>query len=267
MKPPVKLDQPHVDTVAIVTGGSQGVGHAIATRLIADGCRRMVIAGRDNKKGVTAAKSLSQTGADVRFVQVDMADAVQAQGMVDACVDAFGQATALVNAAGLSNRGGILDTDPALWDKLIGVNAKGPFFALQRLATLARANRHSATCVTVLSTAAHVGQSFLAPYSASKATMANITKNAAMALRSDGIRVNAIAPGWMDTEGEDVVQKKWHGADDNWLAKAEAEQPLGMLVKPAHLAALASYMLGPESGVMTGSVVDFDQFVPGAYPE
>jgi NAD(P)-dependent dehydrogenase (short-subunit alcohol dehydrogenase family) len=94
-----------------------------------------------------------------------------------------------------------------------------------------------------------------------------VTKNAAQALRADRIRVNAIAPGWMDTEGEDVVQKKWHGAGDDWLAQAEAAQPMGMLVKPAHLAVLASYLLGPESGVMTGAIVDFDQFVAGAYPE
>ena len=71
----------------------------------------------------------------------------------------------------------------------------------------------------------------------------------------------------MDTEGEDVVQKKWHGAGDDWLEQAEAGAPMGMLVKPAHLAELASYMLGPNSGVMTGAVVDFDQFVPGVYPE
>ena len=267
MKPPVKLQSPHAETVAIVTGGAQGVGRAIAERLLADGCQRMLIAGRDVAKGKTAAAEMSAGGADVRFHQVDLADVAQAEAMVDACVAAFGRVTALANAAGLSDRGGIGSTDAALWDKLMHVNARGPFFALQRLAHHAKAQGHGATCVTVLSTAMHVGYGFLAAYSASKAAMGNVTKNAAMALRGDRIRVNAIAPGWMDTEGEDMVQKKWHGAADDWLEKAESQQPLGMLVKPAHLAGLASYMLGPESGVMTGSVVDFDQFVPGAYPE
>lgn len=265
-KPPVKLDAPHADTVAIVTGGAQGVGRAIAERLIADGCTRLMIAGRDAAKGQAAANEMSDR-AEVMFHAADMGDPAAAAGMVDAAQQRFGKVTALANAAGLSDRGGILDASPELWDKLMNVNARGPFFALQRLAQLARDGGHAATCVTVLSSARHVGQSFLAPYSASKAAMTNVTKNAAQALRADRIRVNAIAPGWMDTEGEDMVQKKWHGAGDDWLEKAEASQPMGMLVKPAHLAVLASYLLGPESGVMTGAIVDFDQFVAGAYPE
>ena len=113
----------------------------------------------------------------------------------------------------------------------------------------------------------HVGQSFLAPYSASKAALANITKNAANALRKNRIRVNAVNCGWMDTPGEDEVQKKYHGANDDWLAEAEARQPFGMLVKPAHVAGLVSYLLSDGSGVMTGAVIDFDQNIAGAYPE
>lgn len=266
IKPPVKIANPHTDTVAVVTGGAQGVGRAIVERLIADGCTRLLITGRDQRKGEIAAAELSGT-ADVLFHVADMAETRAAIGMIDLAAERFGQVTALANAAGLSDRGSILDSTPELWDKLMNVNARGPFFALQRLAQLAREADHPATCVTILSCTLHVGQSFLAPYSATKAAMANVTRNAAQALRSDRIRVNAIAPGWMDTEGEDVVQKKWHGAADDWLEKAEAVQPMGMLVKPAHLAALASYLLGPESGVMTGSVIDFDQFVAGAYPE
>lgn len=262
-----KIDQPHTDTVAVVTGGAQGVGRAIAERLLADGCRRLMITGRDRQKGQTAADALAGSGAQVIFHAADMGDATAAGEMIDVAAAAFGRVTSLANAAGLSDRGGILDATPELWDKLMNVNARGPFFALQRLAQLARKNGHPATCVTVLSSARHVGQSFLAPYAASKAAMTVVTKNAAQSLRCDRIRVNAIAPGWMDTEGEDAVQKKWHNAPDDWLERAEAQQPMGMLVKPAHLAGLASYMLGPESGVMTGAVVDFDQFVAGAYPE
>ena len=115
--------------------------------------------------------------------------------------------------------------------------------------------------------AAHCGQSFLAPYSASKAALANVTKNAAQALRGHRIRVNGINCGWMDTPGEDAIQRQYHGAGDDRLARAEAAQPFGMLVKPDHVAGLASYMLGAGSGVMTGAVVDFDQHVPGSYPE
>ena len=268
IRPPVKLENPHNNTIAVVTGGSQGVGRAIAERLIADGCTRLMISGRDLEKGQTAAKDMAhRTGADVRFLVADMGDVKAAQGLIDHTVATFGRVNALANAAGLSNRGTVLDTSVDLWDLLMNVNARGPFFALQRLAQLARENKHGATCLTILSVASHVGQSFLAPYSASKAAMVTATKNAAMSLRTDHIRVNGINCGWMDTEGEDQVQRKWHGGGDDWLEKAEAAAPLGMLAKPAHVAALASYLLGPESGIITGAVIDFDQYVPGAYPE
>jgi len=120
------------------------------------------------------------------------------------------------------------------------------------MAQRAIAADHPARIVNILSMVVHGGQSFLAPYSASKAALANVTKNAAQALRSHHIRINGINCGWMDTPGEDAVQRKFHDADDDWLAKAEASQPFGMLVKPAHVAELASFMLSPSSGVMTG---------------
>lgn len=150
---------------------------------------------------------------------------------------------------------------------MFAVNTRGPFFAIQRTAQLAQAAGHPASIVTILSMVVHCGQSFLAPYSASKAALANITKNSANSLRGARIRVNGINCGWMDTPGEDAVQRKHHGASDGWLEQAEARQPFGMLVKPAHVAGLAAYLLGPMSGVMTGSLIDFDQNISGAYPE
>jgi NAD(P)-dependent dehydrogenase (short-subunit alcohol dehydrogenase family) len=69
----------------------------------------------------------------------------------------------------------------------------------------------------------------------------------------------------MDTPGEDAIQKRFHGAADDWLAKAEKEQPFGRLVKPAEVAAMAAFLLSERSGLMTGSVIDFDQNVMGTY--
>ena len=261
------MPEPHADTVAVVTGGAQGLGRAIAERLIAEGCTRLVIAGRRQAEGEAAARDLAGLGAEVRFVAADMADARQAAALIDRAEAAFGTVTALVNAAAATDRGSILDTTPGAFDRLMAVNARGPFFALQRFAQRAKAAGRPASAVNILSMVVHCGQSFLAPYSASKAALANVTKNAAQALRHDRIRVNAINCGWMDTPGEDEVQRRYHGATDGWLARAEAAQPFGMLVKPAHVAGLVSYLLGPQSGVMTGSIVDFDQNVAGAYPE
>jgi NAD(P)-dependent dehydrogenase (short-subunit alcohol dehydrogenase family) len=252
----------HRDTAALVVGGTQGLGLAIAERLRAEGCTRLVITGRDRAKGEAAAAGVGAT-----FLPVDLEDTDAVIRLVDQAADAMGRVTALAVAGALTDRGSILDTSPALWDRMMTANARSPFFAIQRVAQRAIEGGHEASVVNVLSMVVHCGQSFLAPYSASKAALANVTKNSAQALRRHRIRVNGINCGWMDTPGEDAIQRKYHGAGDDWLAKAEAAQPFGTLVKPAMVAHLAAYMLGPASGVMTGSIVDFDQNVAGAYPE
>lgn len=262
------LTPDNADTVAVIAGGTQGLGLAIAERLIAEGCPRLAIAGRRVAEGEAAAEKLrADTGADVVFLPADMGKIEDAVALIDRAAARFGRVTALVNAAATTERGSILDTRPEDFDKHFAINTRGPFFALQRFAQLAVEKGHAASAVNILSMVVHCGQSYLAPYSASKAALANITKNAAQALRSHRIRVNGINCGWMDTPGEDLVQRKFHGAQDGWLEQAEARQPMGMLVKPGHVARLASFMLSPASGVMTGALVDFDQNVAGAYPE
>ena len=254
-------DPLHSDTRALIIGGTQGLGRAIAARLIAGG-GRVVIAGRDKDRGTAAAEEIGAT-----YLPVDLADTGAVTGLVDAAWDRLGGLTGLVNAGALTDRGSILDTTPEAWDGMMNANARGPFFAIQSLAKRAIAAGQPAQVVNILSMVVHCGQSFLAPYSASKAALANVTKNAANALRAHRIRVNGINCGWMDTPGEDAVQRRYHGAGDGWLDEAEAAQPFGMLVKPDHVAGLVSYLLSPASGVMTGSLIDFDQNVSGAYPE
>lgn len=254
--------KPHHSTHALILGGTQGLGLAIAEQLVADGCTQIVIAARDPAKGVAAADRLGAI-----FLPVDLADCQSVIDCVDKAAELLGRVDALCVAGASTDRGSILDTSPADFDRMFAINTKGPFFAIQRVAQLARAAGHPASIVNIQSMVVHCGQSFLAPYSASKAALANITKNAANALRHDRIRVNGINCGWMDTPGEDDIQKKYHGASDTWLQEAEARQPFGSLVKPLHVAGLASYLLGPQSGVMTGANIDFDQNISGAYPE
>ncbi len=228
----------HSDTRALILGGTQGLGLAIAEALVAQGCTRLVLAARDVAKGEAEAARLGAT-----FVAVDLGDTASVIACVDRAADLMGGIDALCIAGASTDRGSILDTTPEDFDRMIAVNTKGPFFAIQRVAQLAKAAGHPASIVTILSMVVHCGQSFLAPYSASKAALANITKNAANALRHDRIRVNGINCGWMDTPGEDQVQRRHHGATDGWLAEAEARQPFGMLVKPPHVAGLATYLL------------------------
>jgi len=261
------MQAPHAATKALITGGTQGLGLAIAKQLLADGCRAIVLASRDEINGPAVAKELSKDGAHVKFVLVDMGDVDQVFAMVDAANDVMGGVNALVNCAATCDRGSILDTTPETWNRVMDVNARGAFFAIQRFAQLAIKAGHGGGIVNILSIVVHGGLPFLAPYAASKAALLNITKNSANTLAAHKIRVNGINVGWMDTPGEDATQRKWHGAGDDWLKVAEARMPFGQLVKPEHVAGQVGFFLGPLSGVVTGSTVDFDQQVVGVYPD
>lgn len=258
---------PHADTRALITGGTQGLGLAIARELVAQGCTRLVVTGRDRAKGAAAAAALSLGGVEASFLAVDMGDTEAVPAMVDEAAERMGGVSSLVNSAALTARGSILDTSPALWDAVFAVNTKGPFFALQRFAQRCIDEELAGTAVNILSVVVHGGLSFLAPYGASKAALAHVTKNAANTLAAHRIRVNGINVGWMDTPGEDIVQQQFHGREPGWQAAVNASQPFGMLVQPEHVAGQVAFFLGPQSGVVTGSVMDFDQQVIGAYPD
>jgi NAD(P)-dependent dehydrogenase (short-subunit alcohol dehydrogenase family) len=257
----------HRGTRAIVTGGAQGLGFAVARRLAAEGCGRLVLAGRDAQKGARAVAALAEAGAAATFVPTDLARIEDCRALVDAAGEAMGGANALVNAAAACDRGGLLDTTPEVWAKIMDTNVRGPFFVMQRFAQAAVARGEPGSVVNILSINIHCGQSYLAPYSASKAALAALTRNAAQAFRRERLRFNGIACGWMDTEGEDATQRRFHGAGDDWLARAEAAQPFGQLIKPDEVAGLVSYLLSSEAGVMTGSIIDYDQHVAGAVAE
>jgi len=255
------------DTRAIITGGTQGVGFAIARQLAAEGCRSIAIAGRTAEKGARAVDQLKSLGVDALFVQADVSRVEDCGRIVAAAAERFGTINGLVNAAATSARGSLVETTPELFDRIFNTNVRGPFFLMQGVVKGLLEAGAPGSIVNILSMSAHAGQSFLNPYSSSKGALATMTKNVASAYRARRIRCNAILPGWMDTPAEDEIQRKFHGASEDWLQKAEAAMPMGQLVKPDQLAILATYMLSPHSGVMTGALVDYDQNVAGVVGE
>lgn len=250
-------------TRAIVTGGAQGIGFAVASQLVAEGCKALAIIGRDKEKGAKAVAELEKSGASVLFISADVSDGKAALAAVEQASKKFGVINALCNAAATSARGSLLETTPELFDQIYHTNVLGPMMLMQGVVKGLIEARQPGSIVNVLSMSGHGGQPFLTAYSASKAALAATTKNVAYAYRFNRIRCNAVLPGWMDTPNEDVVQKKWHNAPDNWLELAEAKAPMGQLVKPHQMAHLIAYMLSPNSGVMTGSLVDYDQMIIG----
>ncbi len=244
-------------TVLLVSGGTQGVGAAVARAAVREGAL-VTVSGRRAEVGEKLAADLG-----TRFVTADVADPEQALASVAAVVAEHGRIDALVNAAGLTDRGTLLDTTPELFDRHVAVNLRGPFFTMQAAVADMVGRGAPGSVVNVISTSALGGQPYLAPYVAAKAGLAGLTRNAAHAHRFDRVRINGLDIGWTDTPGEDATQRAFHGAGDGWRADAAARLPMGRLGRADEVADFVVFLLSPRSGVVTGSVIDWDQNVLG----
>jgi NAD(P)-dependent dehydrogenase (short-subunit alcohol dehydrogenase family) len=253
------------NAIAVVTGGTQGLGEAIARMLAERGAAGLVICGRNAERGEAVAREITAQGCRTAFVKADLADMDDTRQVVARADSVFGRVDVLVNAAGITDRGTIFDTSPELFDRMFAVNVRAPFFLMQDAAKIMRRETIEGTMVNILSMSAHGGQPFITAYSGSKGALATLTKNAAFSLMPWRIRVNALNIGWMNTPGEDKTLRTYHGAQDGWLEKAAKEQPFGRLLEPAEVARAVAFLASRESGMMTGSVVDFDQSVVGCY--
>lgn len=251
--------------IAVVTGGTQGLGEATARLLAARGAPGVVICGRKAEQGERVARELEETGAEARFVQADLGQMDDVRKVMAETDRAFGRVDVLVNVAALTDRGTILDTSPELFDRMFAVNVRAPFFLIQDAATIMRREGIAGAIANVLSMSGHGGQPFISAYCGSKGALATLTKNIAFSLMRDRIRVNGLNIGWMNTPGEDQIQKRYHGAEDGWLDRAKAAQPFGRLLEPAEVATALAFLVSDASGMMTGSIVDFDQSVLGCY--
>jgi NAD(P)-dependent dehydrogenase (short-subunit alcohol dehydrogenase family) len=249
--------------VVLVSGGTQGVGAAVARAAAREGAV-VAVTGRRREPGDALVAELTATGATAMFVPTDVADVAQAQASVAAVLEAHGRVDCLVNCAGLTSRGSLLDTTPELFDRHIAVNLRGPFFLMQAVVKDMLARKAPGTIANILSTSAHCGQPYLAPYVAAKAGLAGITRNAAHAHRFDRIRVNGVNIGWTDTEGENLTQRTFHAATDDWREQAGRDLPMGRLGDADEIADLVVFLVSDRSGVVTGSVIDWDQNVIGA---
>lgn len=249
---------------AVVTGSTQGLGETIAHLFADRGVTQMVITGRNAERGAKVKAALEAKKVKTVFVQADLVKLAEVRKIIAACDAAFGRIDALVNAAALTDRGTIWDTTEARYDELFDANVKAPFFLMQDALHLMKKARLSGTIVNILSMSGHGGQDFLTAYSTTKGALATMTRNVAYAVMNYRIRVNGLNIGWMDTPGEDRIMKTYHDADPDWLTRAEAGRPFGRLLKPAEVARAAAYLSSEESGLMTGSIIDFDQQVLGA---
>jgi NAD(P)-dependent dehydrogenase (short-subunit alcohol dehydrogenase family) len=252
---------------AIVTGSTQGLGEAIARLFVERGAAGIIICGRHAERGQAVARELKSDRCDVRFVPADLANVEDCRRIVAAADESFGTVHILVNAAGVSDRGTIWDTSPELWDWIMAINVRAPYLLIQETIKIMRREGVAGSIVNIGSVAAYGSVPVLTAYAVSKGALVTLTKNVAYAIMRHRIRVNALNLGWMDTPGEDIIQRKYHSDGQDWLEAAEAAQPFGRLLKPAEVARAVVFMASDESGMMTGSIVDFDQSVIGGGPQ
>jgi NAD(P)-dependent dehydrogenase (short-subunit alcohol dehydrogenase family) len=253
-----------VSSVTIISGGTQGLGEAVARALAKKGTDGLVLTGRSVDRGNALAVELTAAGTPTIFVHTDISDPRSPSEVVGATVERFGTITGLVNVAADTTRSTIWNDTPEHFQTMMNVNVQAPYFLIQAAAKVMVENHTKGSIVNVGSTSGYGGQSKLAAYCISKGALAVMTKNLAYGLMRNNVRVNQVNPGWMDTESEHRTQVEGDGAPQNWLALAEADRPMGRLVQPWEVANAIVFCLSPESGLMTGNLIDMDQSVQGA---
>ncbi|WP_419924317.1 SDR family oxidoreductase [Candidatus Poriferisocius sp.] len=247
--------------ITIINGGTQGLGEAVARKLVGEGrSTGLVLAGRSADRGKALADELTELGTPSVVVAADIGEQDAPAQVVQTCVERFG----VVNVAALTTRATLFDDTPEHADRHLAVNVKGPYFLIQAAARVMIEASTAGSIVNVGSTSGHGGQPRLTAYSMSKGALAVMTKNLAYALMRHNIRVNQVNPGWMETESEHHTQMAHDGAPENWLELAAPTRPFGRLVQTWEVANAIAFCLSPESGLLTGNVIDIDQTVQGA---
>ena len=251
------------DKVVIVTGSTQGSGAETAKLFAHRGAYGITICGRNEKQGLEIKSEIESIGSKCIFVKADLNEEEDCLRIVNKTDSAFGKINSLVNVAGFTERGTILSTTLDNYNRNFNINTKAPFLLMQESIKVMIREKIHGTILNVLSMAMYSGMPFLTAYSGSKAALAIITKNVANGVSGHRIRVNALNIGWTDTPGEDTIQKKFHEGGEDWLEKAEAKVPFKRLTKPIDVARAAAYFCSEESGIVTGSIIDYDQTVNG----
>jgi NAD(P)-dependent dehydrogenase (short-subunit alcohol dehydrogenase family) len=241
------------DKVVVVTGSTKGIGEDIAVIAAAEGAR-VVVSGRDARAGEAVVARIAATGGVAAFVRADMAAAADCSLLIKTAVDRFGRLDGLVNNAGIFPRGTLVETEEALYDHVLDVDLKGPFFCC-RYAVAQMIGGGGGSVVNIGSTHAWAGSADLAAYAVAKGGLHILTRHIAKNYAAERVRANWITVGWVDTPGE-VERVENEGLSAEWLREQGRERvPLGRLQTGTDMAWAAVYLLSDESAQVTGTEI------------
>lgn len=245
---------------AVVTGGSRGIGKAIAASLARAGASVLVV-GRDGERAAAAAEELSGAGGAVHSFAADVSDPEDVDALLAAAVDQLGHVDILVNNAGLAHSAPLARTTPSDWDRVMEVNAKGTFLCTRAFLPGMLEARYG-RIVNVASTAGLDGGPYIAAYAASKHAVVGFTTSIAAEVEGRGVTVNAVCPGYVDTDlvresVERIVEKTGRSeeAAREMLATANAG---GRLLEPEEVAEVVAGLCADEAGSIHGQIVLID---------
>jgi NAD(P)-dependent dehydrogenase (short-subunit alcohol dehydrogenase family) len=230
--------------IAVVTGATRGIGRACALALASEGAD-VLVSGRDAEAGARVCAEIAALGRRATFHAADLSQARAARGVVDAALAEFGTVDVLVNNAGIFERAPVLDLDEDGWDRVLNVNLKGAFFCAQAAAR-AMLGRGGAIVNVASDAAWSGGLNPCAHYAASKAGLVSITRSLAKELAGYGIRVNALAPGMIDTDM----------GGDAGAALGGLQIPLGRYGTPDEVAAAVVFLASSDASYVTGAVLN-----------
>ncbi|MDJ0362342.1 SDR family NAD(P)-dependent oxidoreductase [Rhodococcus sp. H29-C3] len=244
---------------AIVTGASSGIGLSV-TRQLADSGFSVTMCARDGVRLASAADELRQAGADVAPVVADVTRPDDVRALVTQAVEEFGPITTLVNNAGRNGGGKTAELSNELWDEVIAANLTSVFYVTRAVLDSGGILDSGGQIINIASTAGKQGVVLAAPYSASKHGVVGFTKALGKELAQQGVTVNAVCPGYVETPMAARVRKgyaeAWDTSEEEILTMFEAKIPLGRYSTPDEVASMVTYLTSPGAASVTAQAIN-----------